>query len=194
MPCNFKTATLGLATLLLTASPVWACPAVVNPPFPGFYDVVDPGGPNTSSVVVEISGLTSVGSAAGDSCAAAPMLPENLAPVAVSVVHAETGEPVGFGKFRADARARRAFCGQGGNNCVAFVASVTEKGVKTGTPLKMIIEALTKQPMNRRRLTNLAVRIAQSGALVAGGVDKEGLPHHHLGVFKPSSVGVRFKE
>jgi len=191
MPCRFKTATLGLATLLLTVSPVWACPAVVNPPLPNAYKILEDA---AASVVIEISGLTAVGSASGDSCAAAPMLPEDLAPVAVSVVHAETGEPVGFGKFRADARARRGFCGQGGNNCVAFVASVTEKGVKTGIPLKMIIEALTKERMNKRQLTNLAVRVARSGALVAGGVDKEGLPHHHLGVFKPSAVEVEFKE
>ena len=187
MTSKLSILTIGFAAFFLAGSPVWACPS--SPPpgsmLPGFIRLAELEG----SIILEIDDFTALGSEAGDSCGAAPILPEGLAPTSISVVHAQTGEPVGFGPFRADARARRGFCGQGSTNCVAFVSKVTQQ-VKAGTPLKMIIEVLSEDVLDARRVTNLAVRVARSSVFVVGGVDNDGLPHHHLSVFRPSSIEI----
>ena len=54
----------------------------------------------------------------------------------------------------------------------------------------MIIEALPDGVLDARQLTDLAVRVVRSSMFVAGGVDKNGNPHHHLSVFRPNEIEV----
>ena len=116
---------IGVAGSLLAGASVWACPAGGAKPLSLKMRNLEPVDHPMVPVpmLMEIDGLAAIGSKSGDSCGAAPILPDGLAPTAFSIVHAETGEPVGFGEFRADARARRGFCGSGGRNCAAFVST-----------------------------------------------------------------------
>ena len=196
MTRKWSIVTIAVALILLTRNPALACTADPIPPgdWKVVLELITGIDVNGADIVVEIDGLTARGSQAGDSCGAAPFLPEGLVPVSLSVVHAKTGEDVGFEKFHANPRARRGFCGKSNRNCEGFVAKVGQKGIKAGTPLKMIIKAMADAPMSERTVANLAVRMALSSVLVAGGIDKNGNPHHHLTVFKPRGVIVELPD
>ena len=189
MPTKRKLAgaVIAIYILLAGAYPAQAC---MGNPFPRKHRIKHATLSNIRAEI-EIDGLVAFDSESASSCATAVQLPEGLIATAVSVLDAESDEPVGFGQFRADARARRGFCGQGSTNCVAFISRVTQQ-VKAGTPLKMIIEVLSEDVLDARQLTNLAVRVARSSVFVVGGVDNDGLPHDHLSVFRPNGIEIVF--
>lgn len=171
-----------------------ACPSNPGPGLPGAIDLLEkeaPTGPTSSSnqAQIEIDGLTALGSAAGDSCAIAPILPEGLIALAISVVNSDTGETVGFQDFRDDQAARRGFCEAGGRDCAAFVSKL-ERDLEGGTPLKVIIDVASREMLDARGMASTARRLAMAGSVALGGVDGDGNPHHHLTVITPGTVNV----
>ncbi|MEL7173124.1 MAG: hypothetical protein AAFV96_02375 [Pseudomonadota bacterium] len=170
-----------------------ACPSNPGPSFPGALDLLEkeaPTGPTSSSnqAQIEIDGLTALGSSAGDSCAVAPMLPEGLIALAVSVVDSDTGKTVGFKDFRADSAARRGFCA-GGRDCAAFVSTL-EQDLDSGTPLKLVIDVASREPLDARGMAGTARRLMMASSVALGGVDQAGDPHHHLSIIRPRVVNV----
>jgi hypothetical protein len=183
---------LGASLIAFAAyGPALACPSNPGPTFPGAVDLLEkeaPTGPVGNQVQIEIDGLTALGSAEGDSCAVAPSLPGNLVVTAVTVVNSKTGGNVGFLGFRADAAARRGFC-DGSRHCQAFVGKL-ETDLKPNTPVKVIIEAASKEVLEPRHLAGIARGLAVDSAFALGGVDGDGNPHHHLSVIQPGVVNV----
>ena len=71
--------------------------------FIDWFEKEIPTGPipsGSSNVEIQIDGFAALGSQAGDSCGAAPALPDGLQIVSIEVVHSVTGKSVGFEGFK----------------------------------------------------------------------------------------------
>lgn len=188
------TTVFALSAVMLLPVSATACPA--KPPSPGFIEFMEreiPTGPvpsGSSNIEIQIDGFAALGSQAGDSCGAAPALPDGLRIVSIEFVHSQTGKPVGFEGFRPDPNATTGFCAGRRKGCTGFVSRVGKAGLKEGTPMKVVIQAVQFGKTSGRRMNALAAKMLKSFSMAAGGAAKDGSPHHHLAVFRPTGVQV----
>ena len=195
MTGNFKILVAGIAVLTFAGSTAIACTKPPVQPLSLKMRNLEPIDHNIPApIVMEIDGFTTAGASSGDGCSAAPELPQGLFPISVSIVHADTDKPVGFGTFDVNARATYGFCRQGAAHCMAFTSRVSEKGIKPDVPIRIVIEALPKAAMDARELTNLGVQLARTAMITTGGVTDAGLPYHHLGVSAFNTVEIEFRD
>ncbi|SFN53190.1 hypothetical protein SAMN04487859_10477 [Roseovarius lutimaris] len=185
----------GIFALILPAS-LMACPAKPPTDFTDFIESEIPTGPvgDSAEVDIQINGLVANGSAAGDSCGAAILLPEGMTAIAVRAINEETGKPAGFEEFRLDARASRNFCGGKVKGCVAFVAKVGKSGLKEGTPIRLVVETLAENLRRPGDTAQLAGRVARDAVVMLGGADAKHQPYHHLSVFRLPGLRVTLSD
>ena len=176
-------------TFLLFGSRIaFSCPA--DPP-KAYVLEWKVAGDSTSNLQIEIGGYSAIGSQEGDSCAAAMVLPKGITIQTIEMVDSRTGRPVGFGNFTENSDATIGFCPTSAENCTAFTTKV-EQTIPSGVALKMIINAVSDNGTDNWSANQAALEFAQSGLIIAGGVDDSGTPNHHLSIFRPFGIRLEF--